>query len=167
MSGSPRCPVCRTPLTPDRTIEETWLPDDAAWDYRYACTSCLSIVVQRIPEISETRPRVAGSVPVVDISAGVVARVLARLRESAEGGRLADTVAALVEDAERRVLLRVPEIFAVARPGWGDVVRYRGARMRVVRVEETRFVLVSLEHADETEQIAPPDLVLPDLGSGA
>lgn len=213
MNRAPRCPVCRTPLTADRTIEELYRPDDASWDYRYSCPSCLSVAVQSIPEISEARPRVAGSSPVVDIAAAVVTRVIASLRESAEQGRLAETVASLVEDERRRVLLRVPEVFAVARPGWGEVVRLAGPvwypssdasmfeegraastilarydpdrvtsirivlhkedRFRVLRAEDARFVLARIPPSasdrilDPRELVATPDLLLPDLGSGA
>ena len=123
MIRAPRCPVCKAWLSADRTIDEAFLPDESAWNYRYACGSCLSVVLQRIPEISESRPRVIASAPAVDIAGAVVARVLASLRDAAEEGRLPDVVTALVLDEARRLLVRIPEVFAVARPGWGERVR--------------------------------------------
>lgn len=213
MIRAPRCPVCKTWLSADRTIDERFLPEEAAWDYRYACASCLSVVVQRIPEISESRPRVTASAAAVDIAGAVVARVLASLRDAAEQGRLPDAVTTLVRDEQRRMLMRIPEVFSVARPGWGEMVRLaaqawyprldatmfpqtrsasttlmrdefeyassfrvvvsKGDRMRVVRVDDARFVLerASISRLDlildPAELIATPDLVLPDLGSVA
>lgn len=117
-----KCPVCRGHLSTSNTIDEEWLEDQDAWIYRYACGGCLSVVSQRIPEISQERPRVEAQPPKIDVGAGVVARLLETLRAAAADESLHRVVASVLSDPERRLLLRIPEVFAVARPGWGDRV---------------------------------------------
>jgi hypothetical protein len=120
----PRCPVCKAILSADRAIDERWFPEekgDAHWLYRYACRGCVSVIGF---EIAETRgPRPASGHTRVDIAAAQVTRALEQLSRAADIGELAAQVDAIRADPERRILLRVPELFAVARPAWGSRVR--------------------------------------------
>jgi hypothetical protein len=120
----PRCPVCKAILSADRAIEERWFPEeerDAHWLYRYACRGCVSVIGF---EISESRgPRPPTGHTRVDIPAVQVTRALEELSRAADIGELVARVDAIREDPERRILLRVPELFSVARPAWGSRVR--------------------------------------------
>ncbi len=118
-----RCPVCRGHLSAADTIEGAWLEDEDAWIYRYACGSCLSIVSQRVEEISHERRRPGSDPPKVDIASGVVARVVEALEDASRRGALRDAVLDVQADEARRVLLRVPAIFRIARPAWTTVAR--------------------------------------------
>lgn len=113
----PRCPVCATLLTTDRTIEEQWVrrdPGPDLWVYRLTCSKCLTIARVEVPEISalvRSEPSAAG----VDVAGSVVARVLERLRASSTAAEIAAVLADAIADPERRVLLRIPEVLAASR----------------------------------------------------
>lgn len=118
----PRCPVCATMLSTDRTIEERFVrrdPEPDLWVYRLACPQCLTVALVEVPEISALSRSEASS-PVVDVAGGVVARLRERL--TAASGR--EAISAVLADArahpEHRVLLRIPEMLALARPAFAE-----------------------------------------------
>ena len=113
----PRCPVCATGLTTDRTLSEQWVrrdPGPDLWIYRLTCPSCLTIASVEVPEISAL-VRSEPSAARVDIAGSVVARVLERLRASSTAAEIAAVLADAIADPERRVLLRIPEVLAASR----------------------------------------------------
>lgn len=113
----PRCPVCATLLTTDRTIEERWVrrdPGPDLWVYRFTCPHCLTIARVEVPEVSalvRSEPSAAG----VDVAGSVVARVLERLRAAATAAEISAVLEDAIGDPERRVLLRIPEVLAASR----------------------------------------------------
>lgn len=88
------------------------------WTYRMSCESCLAIVRVERPEM-DASGRALQPPPIVDVTGAVVARALDRLREAERAGELRAEVARLSGGAEERVLLRIPEVLAVARAAWG------------------------------------------------
>lgn len=125
MSRIPRCPVCASLLSADRTVDEKWVrrhPEPDLWVYRLSCAQCLSITRLEIAEIGGNA-RSAGSRAVVDIAGSVVARVMERLERAEGRTELAVEVARTAGDAELRVVLRIPEVLARARAAYGGEVR--------------------------------------------
>ena len=125
MSRIPRCPVCATLLSADRTVDERWVrrhPEPDLWVYRLACAQCLSIARVEVAEIS-ANARSEASRAVVDVAGPVVARVMERLGTSAGRAELAAVVGEIAADAERKIVLRVPEVLARARSAYGEDVR--------------------------------------------
>lgn len=125
MSRIPRCPVCGTLLSADRTVDERWVrrhPDPDLWVYRLACAQCLSIARVEVPEVSaNARSEASRAVP--DIAGPVVARVMERLARAEGRAELAAAVAETAADEELKVVLRIPEVLARARAAYGEQVR--------------------------------------------
>lgn len=125
MKRVPRCPVCGALLSTDRTIEERWIrrengPD--RWVYRLSCAHCLTVARIEVPEISALARSEASS-PSVDVAGSVVARVLERLRAAPARADVGSVLADAMADAERRVLLRIPEVLAASRAAFAGGVR--------------------------------------------
>lgn len=109
-------------LSTDRTIDETWVrrePGPDLWIYRLSCPQCLTIASVEIPEVSALT-RSEPSSPQVDVAGGVVARVLERLRDASGPAELAEIHRATREEAELRVLLRIPEVASLVKPAFVD-----------------------------------------------
>jgi len=126
VTGPPRCPVCKTWLTADRTIEESYREESRAgrqarWEYLLACSGCLSVVRQQrseLPGRATARSAASSSVLSVEVAGAMVSRQLERLR----GDRVIERIEELRADPLLRIVLRVPEVFAVTRPWYRSVV---------------------------------------------
>lgn len=122
----PRCPVCATMLSTDRTIEERWVrsvePAPDRWVYRLACPQCLAIVRVEVPEVNALL-RSEPSRATVDVAGAVVARLLERVRGADGPSAIAAVLADAASHAEHRVLLRIPEVFAASRSVFANGAR--------------------------------------------
>ena len=138
---SARCPSCRGNLDLERTIEESWSQPEArgVWVYRVSCAHCLAIVRVERPEIDGAGRAPRPAAP-IDTAGSVVARVLERLRAAEAAAELAAEVARLRASEERR-LLRVPEVFAIARAVYVGRIRLVRTLM-LVREPKSGFVVI-------------------------
>lgn len=123
----PRCPVCATMLSTDRTIEERWVrrhPGPDLWVYRLACPQCLTVALVEVPEVNALA-RSDPSSPVVDVAGAVVARLRERLDAAQRQGphAIAEVLADAAAHEEHRVLLRIPEVLAASRPAFANGAR--------------------------------------------
>lgn len=107
------CPVCSAELVPARAMVAPFRRHPRAC--RFACRECLSVV--RVRE--HQRVHVAD----VEVPGPVVVRRLQALREARELGRMGAELEMLRESRPHRVLLRVPELFAEARPFFRERAR--------------------------------------------
>lgn len=100
------CPVCAAELLPARAMVAPFRRHPRAC--RFTCRACLAVV--------RVREQVKHFVADVEVPGPVVVRRLEALREARELGNMGEELARMRESRAHRLLLRVPEVFAEARP---------------------------------------------------
>lgn len=107
------CPGCGHTLENARPVEGPRLPSLAENESALTCGACLAIVAifeERVGEEELWKPAAK-----IHVGGGVMARALERLRDADAQGALRDAYDEIRSDPDRRVALRVPEVFRVAR----------------------------------------------------
>jgi RNase P subunit RPR2 len=153
------CPVCAAELIPARAMTAPFRKHPRAC--RFACRDCMAIV--RVRE--QQRLHVAD----VEIPGPVVVRRLQALKEARESGRMSAELELIRESRPHRMLLRVPELFEVARPYFRERatlaanVRFARGESRPV-VERYGGELVAHHSADPARWSCTPFVVYEGYG---